>query len=348
MKTYAMGGFGCGNLGDEAIFEAMKLEIPDLIQIYVNKPYREESDYFRPKYWEGELSLVPYIWYADLIDYGFPEEAEGGNLIFGGGGIFHGRGAVEDLLKVAKQAKSRNMTISIKRIGAEYLLPDFKNIVKEILEKACFISVRSSRSAEIIKKLGFNCNIEKDYAFDLDKEFFTKEKVEFPRFEEKRPLIGVVTAGNSNLSRIVWMLRILTIKEIEEFPICNFIHIPHVRHYTDWKTNDLIGGEILWSGINIYHGRRWVRYKQLPFPGTVNRLLNAYTKVDGIIGMRYHSFIFSHMIDKPILAVVDGSKAEGYFLDNKRNEAIPVPGNSDDEGYINGMRKFFSLLMEKK
>jgi polysaccharide pyruvyl transferase WcaK-like protein len=240
------------------------------------------------------------------------------------------------------------MEISVKRIGAEYLLPDFEDVVKELLTKVSSISVRSSRSAEIIKKLGFDCILDRDYAFDLDMKSFVSDEVEFPKFEEDRPLIGVVTAGNNDLSRLVWMLRILTIKEIEEFPICNFIHIPHVRHYTDWRTNDVIGGEILWSGINIYHGKRWLRYQKLPFPETVEKLLNSYLKVDGIIGMRYHSFIFSQMVDKPMLAIVDGSKAEGYFLDNKRNMTVPISGDADEETYVNSIRKFFDAIRRRE
>ena len=344
MKIYAMGGFGCGNLGDEAIFQAMRLEFPELIPIYVNKPYGM-VDYDRPRYWEGEDS-APYIWYADLIDYGFPADAEGGELILGGGGIFHSKQTVEDLLAVSEQAKKRGMRISVRRVGADYLSPDFEEETKKVLGNAYFISARSSFSVEIVKRLGFNCTFERDYAYNLTDWFF-KEEVDFPKFEENRPLIGVVTAGNDNMATMNRILRALMIREWQEFPMCNILHIPHSRHYTDWVTNDVIGGEVLWSGVNIYHGKRWVRYKQLPFPETVEKLMNAYTKVDGIIGMRYHSFIFSEMLNVPMLAVVSGKKAAGHFINNNPPKTVRIDSNASEDEYKASLVKFFQMIPKK-
>jgi hypothetical protein len=349
MQIYAMGGFGCGNLGDDAIFQAMRLEYPNLIQIYVNKPYGE-SEYTRYRYWDKDtpsVTSLSYIWYSDLIDHGFPEDAEGGELILGGGGIFHSRSAVEALLLVALQAEKSRMRVSVRKVGMEYITSSFEDVTSEVLKKSYFTSVRSSRSKAMCQHLGFNCVVEKDYAYSL-KDCFSVEPVEFPVFEDRRPLIGIVTAGNNDLSKLVWLLRSLTIGEWSEFPICNFIHIPHSRHYTDWNTNDVIGGEVLWSGINIYHGKRWVRYKQLQFTETVNKLLNAYTQVRGIIGFRYHSFIFSEMIDPPLFAVVDGGKAEGYFEDNKREKAVHLVGSSSEDDFRTELKKFFSSMGIKK
>jgi len=104
---------------------------------------------------------------------------------------------------------------------------------------------------------------------------------------------------------------------------------------------------MLWSGIDIYHGKRWLRYKQLPFPETVYKLLNAYTKVDGIIGMRYHSFIFSELRNIPLLAVVDGQKAKGYFIDKHPENTVDVSGSASEDEIKEKVRLFVSILKKR-
>jgi len=340
MRTYAMGGFGCGNLGDEAIFEAMRLEFPDLIQIYVNTPQVG---------WDGRsynLSKISeqYTCYSDLIQNGFPREARDGELIIGGGGILHSCGAVEDFVKVALQAKKRNMKISIRKIGAEYLQPDFHDITKDLCSMAYFISVRSKKSAEILRSIGVpKVNIEKDYTYNFNRTHFEKEQFDL-KFDLKSPVIGIVTAGNDDISKISEIIRYLTVNKNIGVPLCNVVHIPHCRHFVDLVTNDMVAGEILWSSISVYFGDRLKRYYNAPFPGSVWRLLNLYTKVDGIIGMRYHSFIFSEILNIPLLGVSSGGKATAYFEEQTRKNAIELKSSCSPEELTEKLKKFFEFI----
>jgi|GEM_PF-4700145 len=304
-KIYAMGAYGTGNLGDEAIFLGLLKEFPDAIQIYVNVPF-----------FHGEVRSV---WYGELKE-GFPESAYKGELIIGGGGIFHSKQVILDFLLVSEKAKQRDMKISIRKVGVEYLSEDFKNEVKDLCKLADFISVRSKKSLDIMKSIGsFDVKLEKDYAYNLSKEDFTSEQAKFPEFASyslnvHAKTVGLVTGGNLNdLEKIASLIKFIT----TDFGIgptkCNVVFIPHTRHYTDSSANDVVTGEMLWSMIDVYHADRMDRFKVMEFPSSVYELLNVYTKVDAIVGLRYHSFIFSEIAQKPLLGLVGGSKARAYF-----------------------------------
>jgi hypothetical protein len=130
-------------------------------------------------------------------------------------------------------------------------------------------------------------------------------------------------------------------------PSSNVVHIPHCKHFVCENTNDVIAGEIFWSSIDIYHGERLDRFYNMPFSGTVWKLLNLYTKVHGIIGMRYHSYIFSELLNLPLLGITSGLKAATYFDENKRKNAIELEASFTDEELKNTLRIFGNIVKEK-
>lgn len=319
-----MGGFGCGNLGDDAIFEGMRVHYPELIQIYVNYPTVKES-----------------VNYATIIKTGFPDSANNGELIIGGGGIFHSRGAIEDFIRVATRAKERKMKVSIRRVGAEYIQSDYEDVSKELCNIASFVSVRSKESAEILLKLGCKATVERDYTYDL---ILPEKGSILPDFQKNIPIVGLVTGG-IDLSKIAKLVEILTVDLGIGPHMCNLVHVPHTRHYTDWETNDVIGGEILRSTIHFYHSDRETRFKQLLYPETPSNLLGIYKSLSGVIGMRYHSFIFSELIGIPLFGIVSGLKATSYFEENLCKDSVWVDAGADMEEYV---EKLFIWLKKIK
>lgn len=332
MKIYAMGGFGCGNLGDDAIFEGMRTTYPNLVQIYVNFPTVKEN-----------------INYSTIIENGFPKDAEKGELIIGGGGIFHSRSAIENFLEVINKAKERKMKISIRRVGAEYIQSDYEDISKELCKTAYFISVRSKKSAEILLKMGYKTEIEHDYAYDVplpDKGSTLPDFSEktIPNSKIKMPIIGIVTAG-TDLPKIAKLVEILTVDLGIGPHMCNVVHVPHTRHHTDWRTNDVLGGEILRSTIHLYHGDRTKRFRQLPYPETPTNILSIYKSLDGVIGMRYHSFIFSEMVGIPLFGVASGLKAITYFKEKSPKNSVWLDAGAEMNEYV---EKLFIWLKKIK
>jgi len=302
---YIVSAYGAGNLGDNAIFTGVRKEFSNSIQIYANVP-----------------SHQPNIWYADVIENGFPELNEDCELIIGGGGIFYSEQATKDLFTLVKRALERNMKISIRKVGTEYLSYTWVPWAKKVCDAAYFVSTRSRKSAEILKSIGVkDVIVERDYAYNLTKEDANVEDIEFPTFNNSRPIIGIITGGNlSGLEKVVQIIKFLLTDYGIGDTMCNVVHIPHTRHYVSPQGNDVVTGEMLWSMIDIYHDARYERFKLLPFPETDLKLLNAYTKVHGILGMRYHSFVFSEIIEKPLLGFTSGLKAKTYFEETNRKK----------------------------
>lgn len=302
---FVVSAYGTGNLGDDAIFTGVKREFSDAVQIYANVP-----------------SHQPNIWYADIIENGFPDQFGDHELIIGGGGIFYSEQSTKDLLAIVKRALEKNMKISIRKVGTEYLSYVWAPWAKKVCEAAYYISTRSKKSAELLRAIGAkDVIVDRDYAYDLTAEDAKIEDVEFPKFNNQRPIIGLITSGNlSGLENVVQIIKFLLTDYGIGDTMCNVVHIPHTRHYVSPKGNDVVTGEMLWSMIDIYHDFRYERFKLLSFPENDLRLLNAYTKVNGILGMRYHSFIFSEILEKPIFGFTSGLKAKTYFEETERKK----------------------------
>lgn len=325
---YAIAGYGTGNLGDDAIFQGLLKEHPKAVQIYVNLPSHKNN-----------------IWYGDIQKNGFPEEATNGELIIGGGGIFHSRQAIVDFLSVVEKAKLRGMKVSIRKVGAEYLSYDYAEEAIDLCRCAHFVSVRSKRSKEILDAIGA-CNVkeDKDYAYNLVNDVEI-ESIKFPSFPTNRPTIGLVTAGNrDDLDKIAKIIKFLTTDFGFGDIMCNVVHIPHCRHYVSASTNDVVTGEMLWSMVDIYHAKRYDKFKLMQFPDSCLKLLNAYTKVDAIIGLRYHSFIFSELVKKPLLGLTAGAKAETYFNENKRKNSASIDIGRPLEDLLEAVFQFCARL----
>ena len=107
----------------------------------------------------------------------------------------------------------------------------------------------------------------------------------------------------------------------------------------------MIGGEILRSTIHLYHSDRETRFRQLLYPETPTNLLGIYKSLDGIIGMRYHSFIFSEMVGIPLFGVASGLKATSYFEENTPKDSVWVDAGAGMKEYV---AKLFDWLKKIK
>jgi hypothetical protein len=124
----------------------------------------------------------------------------------------------------------------------------------------------------------------------------------------------------------------------------NIVHIPHVRHYVDYETNDVITGEKLFSMIDVYHDNRFEKFKPLFFPENCYSLLNVYTRVQAIIGLRYHSFIFAEMANLPLLGLVAGPKAIAYANECNRKDAVFIDIGAPIVEILKTVHKFIKIV----
>ena len=317
---YAFGAYGTNNLGDEAIYEGLCQEIGPAIQIYVNK------------------SSVPLsIWYADLLKGKISFDPDAEELIIGGGGLFHSKNAIIDYIRMADLAIKNHMKVSIQGVGVEGINNSFQEDARELCKRCYFISVRSKQSQLLLESLGFKSTVRKDFAYNIQSE----ESVMIPEFENKLPIIGFITGGCGDelaISKLSQIIRKFTVGE----DLCNFIHIPHSKSFVNYTNNDVVTGELLWSNIDIYHANRENSFKTYRFLNNPRQLLSLYQQLDGVIGARYHSFIFSEMAGKPLLGLVSGRKAKSYFEDRPQIQCIDF--DKDINEIITKVKMFINFL----
>jgi polysaccharide pyruvyl transferase WcaK-like protein len=323
---YVLGGYGANNLGDEAIFEGLKQEFGEVIQIYVNKS-----------------SIPNSVWYADLLENRYTFSPDADELIIGGGGLFHCRTAIIDDILVADKALAAGLAVSIQGLGAEGLQDDYITEARDLCNRCYRISVRSIKSQTILRdKLNVQSELRRDFAYNLrDAEFTT-----IPSFNNDLPVIGLITGGNTDrdgIEKISQIIKNCTVGDT----VANFIHIPHSRAYVDSYNNDVVTGEIIWSNIEIYHASREARYKNISFVSTPQRLLSVYRQVDAVIGFRYHSFVFSEITNKPLLGFISGLKSQAFFDDNVRAEVLGIPFNLPTEELIAETQRFIVAIKNR-
>jgi hypothetical protein len=324
---YVFGAYGTNNLGDDAIYEGIKKEIGDVIQIYVNKSNVSNS-----------------VWYADLLEnkYNFSNDAD--ELIIGGGGLFHSRNAIVDYVKIVDKALITKMEVSIQGVGVEGLQDDYLIEAKELCSRCSKIVVRSKKSQILLQeKLNIKSELRKDFAYNIKENSIT-----IPSFENNLPIIGFITGGNEDKESIEKISNIIEFFTVGGGVVANFLHIPHSKSYVNYKNNDVVTGEIIWSNISIYHANREGRYKIMPFVSSPQQLLSIYQQVDGIIGCRYHSMIFSEMMKKPLLGFISGLKTQSYFDENQRDNSRGINFNLPVETLINETKNFIKLMEKIK
>jgi len=297
--VYAFGAYGTNNLGDDAIFLGLQKSLPNerVVQVYVNYP-----------------SIMDSICYDSINATTFIDKD---HLVIGGGGLLHCKHAVEDYIRIAKLAKANGAQVHIRRIGAEGAIPEYAEEIRELFSIVDAASVRSKKSLEYLK----DCNVStktiklvQDYAYELVPPKHKVEGIKSYFQHPEWPLIGLVTAGNKGgVEAISYVVSELILAEIG----CNIIHIPHSRSYVNQNNDDLITGEQIWTSIGVYHANKQWRYKTSTMPQNPYELFDRYAQVDGIIGYRYHSFIFSRIMKKPLLGVADGDKAKAFFDETK-------------------------------
>src|SRR4030042_565508 len=303
-NIYVMGAYGNGNLGDDAVFLGIKEEHKNdnVIQIYDCKPSSN------PSIWGGEVLSEAFV---------FPPPGDGDKLIIGGGGLFFDNNNIYCIDLVTQKAQTAGYGVEIQGVGIEHLATlDFDDYekVKVIFNRSKLTSVRSKESARILNEANIrNVTVRKDFAYGISPDMESARKV-FPEFRNNLPVVGINLLGwdASRMNLAVSIVRMLVSNG------CNVLHIPHSRHYSSPFENGIIAGEYIWSLLNLYETgfNKSEHYKQLNIVSNPEILLGVYYLLNGIVGFRYHSFIFSDMANIPLFGFVTSRKHLSFFTDN--------------------------------
>lgn len=144
MAFYAVGAWGLGNIGDDAILDGMKRQYTDLIPVHS----------------AGETApagmVTPEAMMAALT--------EEDTLLLGGGGLFHSGEVVRDILiPFFRTAKETGCRLQVSRCGLE---PGC-SLLGECLSLFDDVDVRSPWSLGVCHELGIPAAIQQDWAWNV-------------------------------------------------------------------------------------------------------------------------------------------------------------------------------------
>lgn len=285
-QVYAFGAYGTNNVGDEAIFQGILEEFGNVIQIFHQRPTHNNA-----------ISIGDAVLYTGLF-------RSGGHLILGGGGLFYNKEAVETLIQLASNARSRGAEVDLLGLGCEAANPSFFVEIQTLDALARHVSVRTERSAEIYNAItGRTPEVRPDFAFNL------RRRITLPAVKRDRkvPLVGVVTSGDirDDLNPLIDAMIDNTRGPVSER--VNFVHIPHSQSYIDRYNNDVIVGQALrcdfWKSSNEGEIVNERKLTVLPYNNEPVEVLKSYSELDAIISARFHGLIFANILGLPTLVL---------------------------------------------
>lgn len=310
MNIYAFGGYGANNVGDEAIFEGLKVVYPNATEIYVNKSRRNG------------------IWYADLFE-GRKRFLAPGHLIVGGGGIAHCLGAVQDHLKMIRLAKSQGLTASIERVGLTELQPEWTAATVELLSEVDSISVRSNYDRLIARKLGFETLVERDFAYEIP----WAATGQLP-YSVKTIAVSLSPLKESDFPVMAERLRRI-------LKHADVLFIPHSKAYVSYENNDLATAQKLWSMCNTWAFENVFAICDLYAPAGA---LYTYECANGVYTSRYHGYVFADIVKKPVFAQITGLKARSFFDDGRNDLSTTVDQGIPEDQFLKELEEWVQGL----
>ncbi|GLQ54967.1 polysaccharide pyruvyl transferase family protein [Devosia nitrariae] len=271
---FLYGAYGTGNLGDDAILKAA-LEIHGRNNC---KVVSYGSPFLRQE--------VDYIDHFAFIDN--PKEflSPGDTLIFAGGGLFWTASHAAVMRRCAESAREIGCDVQVERLGAQGVHAAIDDA--KILFSLCSrISVRDHFSVDLLKQL----NVTDRAIYEPD---FVLELRDKPakKFNKERIVVGISHSAVPFYYDEAHRRKTLHIYNLiveRCFGYCDFVYIPHTRHFNVIAQNDVIYGEYFWQASRG-------RIQSLPFPSTVEELLEYYAGVDVVFAWRYHALVLAKVM----------------------------------------------------
>ncbi len=322
--TYALGAYGTGNVGDDAILAGLKLRIGREVVAIV----------------DSAIETGPYLPYDYLLTKRIvPGQHD--SLIIGGGGIFHSKIFIRNVELISEQFLVNGAGYEVRCVGLEYLDvlcrdAEVMESSKRIFVRAKAVSCRSRASLALLRELfGVSGVLEADFSINI------KIEVTIPslRDETKRLTLGVVTGGGMSIaSELVDSLR-QVVKCGVKLKL-----IPHSRSFADENNNDIISNEMLSRRLQV--GDECC--ETLPFRGDFRRVLDDYLECDLIYTERLHGAYFSLLSKRPVLCAGHNAKMNSFHADYRERFPVRSANETSIEEFVGeyaaGHRKKFRAI----
>lgn len=315
-----IGCLGHGNLGDEAVFEAIR-------KILKSKIYLYPISYAKPssgKYFRDRILKAP-----DLI-------------ILGGGTIIKKKES-ESYLKLFLEYHEKYPNAKLIVFGAGVADPNLAAAVgfptavpqwKEVLNKCSFIGVRGEISKRILQKewgVNPNINVLHDPALEFRVEYLKKKK--------RQRRIGL---NFCNIKGRIYGLDQSAVELFARELVSRLIQLEWNIFLYPTAESDIgymqkILGSELCSKINVYNN-----FKNL------NSSLALLESLDVFVGQRLHSIVFSAISYTPFHAIEYESKTSDFLRSLGLPEALIRTDELDVEKVLNKIEALYMDVDSKQ
>lgn len=323
MTIYLYGAYGAGNLGDDLILKSA-------LQQYKEEECRVIA-YGTPRLKEVADN---YIGFNEFISSPASYFSAGDVLIFAGGGLFWAGIHVEQMARAALAAADAGCDVRIERIGAHGFHVSIE-AVRQLCAIASFVSVRDRNSVDLFRRYQVTDKAvyEPDFVLALE------------GVPERRMAAKPAIALNHSASPFFHeeehrskTLRIYGELSARFAGAVDFYYVPHVRHFSVIDQNDVIYGEYFW---NASKGR----IQPIPFPASVEALLEHYAGMNGAIGWRYHLQVLATLFGIPSAYL--GQLDEHKYLAFAKEHDLPIIDlDAPEDEVISSAAQFIGKVLQ--
>ncbi|BAL80881.1 polysaccharide pyruvyl transferase CsaB [Caldisericum exile] len=281
MRAIISGYFGFGNLGDEAIKNVIEKELTrlNIEPIFLTKSKNKENEIIRTNLFE----ILNEIKVSEIF-------------ISGGGGLLQDKTSSRSLYYYLSLLTIPKFFKKYSIVFAQGIGPITKNIdkklLKSVLEKVDLITVRDNESKDLLKSIGVKkeIHVTQDLAFLYEPQIYKKFTFDEP-------------------------YNVFQIKGNERFDVEELADIVRFMHYKTECETILVP---FYKDVDLDIAKK-VEEKtkfKVVIPENIDDVFSIFSGAQSIVGMRYHSVVFSLLLKKPVLPIFYDEKVQNisnYF-----------------------------------
>lgn len=296
-RVLVIGGYGVGNVGDEAMLGGLLRALPPgaRAEVVSAAPQRTAALH-------GVRALAPP---------GLPGALGRCDvLLIGGGGLFGGhmgpRGRAIPFAAMAARALGRR--IAVHGVSLDETTPRaHRPAVRWLVREAGAISVRDASSAALLTRWGVEAPVLPDLSEHLPAAPPQAAEAILcaARLDLRRPVVGLALGAVE--PRFVAPLRAAVPALLRAFPDAQFCFVPMSRHPAKMAHNDLALGLALRRAAP---GLAVIQDELVPAEA-----IALFAAFDAAICMRYHAMLFSARAGTPLIGIPYAPKCAAFLAE---------------------------------
>ncbi|MCV0402615.1 MAG: polysaccharide pyruvyl transferase family protein [Chloroflexi bacterium] len=302
-----VGGYGYGNVGDEAILAGLLTRLgTDGVAVVSRDPNQTRR-----------MHRVAAVTARDAVG----ALRRHRSVLIGGGGLFGpdmGRlGRLLPLFGIGATALGRKVTVEGVDVEAQLGLAA-RPVVQALIRRASRVTVRDEGSRAVVRAMGASAEVVPDLSSlmapasaAIGREWLSTSGLTF-----ERPVVGLALTGVRR--ELVPAVVASCAETMDAFLDVEFCFLPMSRHPTVADHDDLRLGRVLHSlrpRLRIVEERA--------HPATV---LAAFGELSAVVAMRYHAMLFADRAGVPLLPIAYAPKNERWLAEHGRIALPPSAG----------------------